>query len=163
MNQNWGYNKADKDFKSLPKLVSMLVETSSKGGNLLLNIGPTGTGAVPPESIDRLGGLHEWMRVNGDAIHGTEASPFDGTPFKATRKGKRLNVFLPEWPTQRELLLPGVKAAPTAARLLGQRTRNVLPTRVSDQGVVVTLPEAGTDKTCTVLAVDMPTAVPAAY
>ncbi len=163
MNQNWGYNKADKDFKSLPKLVEMLVETSSKGGNLLLNIGPTGTGAVPPESIDRLAGLKGWMSANGEAIHGTEASPFDGTPFRATRKGKRLNVFLPEWPAQRELLLPGVKSVPTAARLLGQRTRNLLPTRVVDNGVVVSLPSAGIDKTCTVLAVDMPTAVPAAY
>ena len=63
MNGNWGYNRADHNFKSVPKLVSMLVETASKGGNLLLNVGPTGEGLVPPESVDRLAG----HRQNGCA------------------------------------------------------------------------------------------------
>jgi len=163
MNQNWGYNKADKDFKSLPKLVEMLIETSSKGGNLLLNIGPTGTGAVPPESVDRLAGLHDWMKVHSEAIHGTEASPFEGASFRATRKGKRLNVFLPEWPAQGELLLPGVTATPTKVRLLGGASNRSLPARGTDKGLVVTLPAARSNAVCSVLALDMPTAVPTAY
>ena len=163
MNQNWGYNKADKDFKPLPKLVELLIETSSKGGNLLLNIGPTGTGAVPTESVDRLAGLHAWMKVHGEAIHGTEASPFEGAPFRATRKGKRLNVFLPEWPTSRELLLPGVSASPTRVRLLGNSAAGSLPSRGTDRGLVVTLPDARANAVCSVLALDMPAPVPAAY
>jgi alpha-L-fucosidase len=163
MNGNWGYNKADKNFKSLPTLVEMLTETASKGGNLLLNIGPTGTGAVPPESVNRLAGLKQWMSVHASAIHGTEASPFEGAPFRATRKRSRLNVFLPQWPAQRELVLPGVRTKPVSAQMLGDRRRTLLPLRLTDSGVVVTLPAAPSDPTCSVLAVEMSETIPAAY
>jgi len=127
MNQNWGYNRADRDFKSVPQLVSMLSETASKGGNLLLNVGPLATGEIPPESIDRLQGLARWMDRHGDAIHGTSASPFEGTSFRATRSplGDRVNVFLPNWPSTRELLLPGLRTLPArldAGRLVTRRT-----------------------------------------
>lgn len=161
MNGNWGFNRADKNFKSLPTLVGLLVETASKGGNLLLNIGPDGQGAVPAESIDRLGGLATWMHTHGDAIHGTSASPFEGAPFRSTRKDRTLNCFLPDWPSTRELLLPGVRTRPTSARLLGANT--ALPTRVTEQGLVVTLPERASDPVCSVLSVQMADPIPAAY
>ena len=163
MNENWGFNRADKNFKSLPKLIEILVETSSKGGNLLLNVGPDGEGAVPAESVDRLQALAGWMRTHGEAIHGTSASPFDGTSFRATRKERRLNVFLPAWPAQRELLLPGIRTAPVRARMLGDRGRERLPAHVVDAGVVVTLPERASNAVCSVLAIDMPGAIPASY
>jgi alpha-L-fucosidase len=163
MNGNWGYNRADKAFKSLPKLVEILVETSSKGGNLLLNIGPDGEGTVPPESVDRLGGLAGWMRVHADAIHGSSASPFEGAPFRATRMDRTLYCFLPAWPAGRELLLPRVRAQPVRAAMLGSTTRDTLPTRVVDAGLVVTLPERPADVTCSVLAVRMGEPIPASY
>src|ERR1051326_2726591 len=54
MNRNWGYNAKDRDFKPVPKLIGLLVETASKGGNLLLNVGPRGDGTFPEESVERL-------------------------------------------------------------------------------------------------------------
>ncbi len=163
MNGNWGFNRADTNFKSLPKLVEILVETASKGGNLLLNIGPDGAGAVPAPSVERLQGLSEWMRLHGDAIHGTSASPFEGTPFRATRKGDRLYCFLPTWPTQRELVLPGVRTAPRGAYMIEDARRTPLPTRVVDAGLVVTLPPQASDPTCSVLAVQMPHNIPTSF
>ncbi len=163
MNGNWGYNRADKAFKSVPALVEMLVETASKGGNLLLNIGPDGEGAVPPESVDRLRGLRDWMQRHGDAIHGTEASPFEGAGFRATRKGKVLNVFLPKWPAERELLLPAVRTPPDSATMYGAPRDGALPTRLTERGVVVTLPADAPSSVCPVLRVTMPAGVPAAY
>ena len=118
---------------------------------------------LPPESVDRLEGLAGWMRVNGEAIHGTSASPFERAPFHATRKDRTLYCFLPTWPTERELLLPGGRTRPVQAMMLGQRTGEALQTRVMEGGVVVTLPERATDATCSVLAVRMREAVPAAY
>jgi alpha-L-fucosidase len=163
MNKNWGYNRADKAFKPLPQLVGMLVETASKGGNLLLNVGPTGEGLVPPESVDRLQGLGRWMRVHGDAIHGTEASPFEKAGFRSTRKQKRLNCFLPEWPASRELLLPGVTSKPVRAQMLGDASRRALPVKPVEAGLVVSLPEHASDAVCSVVAVDFAENVPAKY
>ncbi len=156
MNRNWGYNQADHDFKSVPQLVSMLIDTASKGGNLLLNIGPMASGAIPPESIDRLQGLARWMDVHGDAIHATSASPFASAPFKATQSpgGDRINVFLPSWPGTRDLLLPGLTTLPSRVTLMGRSSLDVLPARLVDTGVVVTLPTAPADAVCSVVRVE---------
>jgi len=156
MNGNWGYNRADRAFKSVPTLVSMLTDTASKGGNLLLNIGPMASGAIPPESIDRLHGLARWMDRHGDAIHGTLASPFEEAGFRATRSplGDRVNVFLPQWPHSRELLLPGLESLPARAAMLGDSSVASLPVRRVDRGVVVTLPDRPTDADCSVLRIE---------
>lgn len=156
MNQNWGFNAADHQFKSLPTLVALLTETASKGGNLLLNIGPTASGAIPEPSRERLHGLAGWMDRHGDAIHGTQASPFEGAPFRATQSaaGDRINVFLPSWPMSRELLLPGLEVVPSTARMLGGVGAAPLPVRRVDTGVVVTLPAQPTDAACSVLTLE---------
>ena len=159
MNKNWGYNRADKEFKTTSQLVSMLTDTASKGGNLLLNVGPMATGAIPPESIDRLQGLARWMDRHGDAIHGTVASPFAGTEFRATNSplGNRVNVFLPNWPSSRELLLPGMQTLPWRATMMGGSASALLPVRRVDSGVVVTLPAKASDPVCSVVRVESQT------
>jgi alpha-L-fucosidase len=153
MNGNWGYNRADKNFKSVGELVGILTNTASKGGNLLLNVGPMGDGAVPDESIDRLQGMARWMKIHGDAIHGTTASPFEGLPFKVTTGARRLNCFLPIWPQGREVVLPALMTLPRA-RMLGDPARTPLAARRVDGGVVVTLPEMPSDPVCSVLALE---------
>ena len=156
MNQNWGYNRADRDFKTVPQLVSMLSETASKGGNLLLNVGPTATGEIPPESVDRLRGLARWMDRHGDAIHGTSASPFDTASMRATKSplGDRINVFLSAWPSTRELLLPGLRILPSRATMMGASALDTLPMQRVDNGVVVTLPAQASDPVCSVLRLE---------
>jgi alpha-L-fucosidase len=154
MNDNWGFNGADHNWKSIPRLVGMLAETASKGGNLLLNVGPRGDGSLPAESVERLEGLARWMTVHGEAIHGTRASPFEGLPFRVTQSPRRLNCFLSEWPSQHELLLPGLKSLPSRAHCLGGPRRQRLAVRTVDAGVVVALPERASDPVCSVLALD---------
>ena len=141
----------------------MLVDTASKGGNLLLNIGPTGEGVIPADSVERLQGMGRWMRVHGEAIYGTEASPFENAGFRSTRKQTRLNCFLPEWPTSRELLLPGVMRAPQRARVLGGESGRALTWRQTDAGTVVSLPERPGDPICSVVAIDFAESVPARF
>jgi alpha-L-fucosidase len=126
MNDHWGYNRADLRYKSVGALVRMLVDVASKGGNFLLNVGPRADGTFPPEAIERLRGIGRWMTVNGEAIHGTAASPFDPLPWgrctvKVGRDGAPstlyLHVFDP--PADGLLVLPGLASDPREARVLG--------------------------------------------
>ncbi len=72
MSRKWGYSKFDNEWKSPELLVRQLVEVVCKGGNLLLNIGPTDLGEFPPTSISNLKVVEQWMKVNAEAIYGTK-------------------------------------------------------------------------------------------
>jgi alpha-L-fucosidase len=78
---SWGYNKYETEFKTTRDLIRMLIEVVSKGGNLLLNVGPTPDGRIQDEFVTRLNAMGDWMRENGAAIYGTKASPFPRLPF----------------------------------------------------------------------------------
>ena len=149
MNRNWGYNAQDHDFKSVAQLIALLVETASKGGNLLLNVGPRADGTFPPESVERLRSLGAWMRVNGAAIYGSTASPFKAAPFRVTSQPNRLNLFLTEWPDA--VLLPGLRTPVTRAYLLADAGRTPLATEAVAGGVRVTLPARAPDPVCSVV------------
>ncbi len=71
LNNSWGYKSYDHDWKSVNELLFWLVEIVSKGGNYMLNIGPTASGMVPPESRENLLKMGEWLQVNSEAVYGT--------------------------------------------------------------------------------------------
>ena len=79
MNDTWGYKSYDNNWKSTETLIRNLIDIASKGGNYLLNVGPTSEGLIPEPSIERLKAVGDWMKVNGEAIYGTTASPFKTT------------------------------------------------------------------------------------
>ena len=141
MNQNWGYAKDDDDWKSVPTLVKLLVETSSKGGNLLLSIGPKGDGTVPQPSVDGLRGMGAWMRVNGGAIYGSRATPFAAAPVRVTSQPRRLNLFIDEW-RGGGFTLPGLRTEPVRAHVLGAPAVPIT-TAASGDGLRVALPDRG--------------------
>ncbi len=76
MNDTWGFKSYDQNWKSTKDLVRNLVDIASKGGNYLLNVGPTSLGEIPGPSIERLEAIGGWMKQNGEAIYATSASPF---------------------------------------------------------------------------------------
>ena len=71
LNDTWGFKSYDHNWKSTETVIRNLVDITSKGGNYLLNVGPTAEGEIPQPSIERLKEVGQWMRVNGDAIYGT--------------------------------------------------------------------------------------------
>jgi len=122
MNNNWGYNKNDNNWKSAEDLVQKLIDIASKGGNFLLNVGPTAEGLFPQASVDRLKMMGEWMKLNSESIYGTEASPFRHLPWgrctQKTIKGNTrlyLHVFDP---ANKQIVLPGLGSEITSARVL---------------------------------------------
>jgi alpha-L-fucosidase len=126
MNTTWGYSDHDHAWKSSTELIRNLCDIASKGGNYLLNIGPTGDGSVPAPSVERLKEMGQWMSRYGDAIHGTSSSPFSTLPFdgRCTRMrlpdGKtRLNLLVFAWPADGKLALPALGGKIVAARMGG--------------------------------------------
>ncbi len=99
MNDTWGYKKSDSHWKSPTDLTRKLIDIASKGGNFLLNVGPTAEGTIPPESVERLQAVGKWLKTNGDAIYGTTAGPWKKTPFdgRATVKGNTLYLQVFNW------------------------------------------------------------------
>jgi alpha-L-fucosidase len=71
-NNSWGYNQYDDDWKSPQEMLFWLISTVSKGGNLLMNVGPTGEGVIPEPVVENLYKVGEWLKVNGEAIYGAE-------------------------------------------------------------------------------------------
>jgi len=162
MNNTWGYKKNDDSWKSGADLIRKLVDIASKGGNFLLNVGPTGEGEIPAPSIERLEAVGDWMKVNGRAIYGTEANPFPEPPSwgRITRAknddgSDRLYLHVFDWPSDGTLKLSGLLSEPRAVQVLGQRTRNLWPTTRSGDTLVMYLPKEPLDPVCTVVALDL--------
>ena len=154
MNDTWGFKKNDHNWKSVSTLVRMLVDVASKGGNLLLNVGPRADGTIPPESVERLEAVGRWMAVNRESIHGTSATPFRRLPWRCTAKPGRLYVHVFDWPADRQIALPGLKNTVTSARLLAAPAEALK--MVHEPAVVrIELPAQAPDAVDSVLAVDL--------
>ncbi|HVY68756.1 MAG TPA: alpha-L-fucosidase [Verrucomicrobiae bacterium] len=124
-----GYNQQEtgKDLATVDEIVRQLVDVVAKNGNLLLNIGPAADGSIPRAQRERLLGLGQWLRDNGDAIYGTrpwrvaEAKSREGDEVRFTQKGPAVYVFLPRPPSGGTLTLPSMRAMEdTKARLLAK-------------------------------------------
>ncbi len=164
MNTTWGYSDHDHAWKTDETLIRYLIDIASKGGNYLLNIGPKVDGSAPEESVAALKAIGAWMRVNGESIYGTSASPFPYLRWgRATRKDATLYLHVFDWPADGVLDVP-MKADVAKAVLLaapdvkltitgdGAHTRIGLPVAAPDKiAAVIRLDLRGTpiiDPTC---------------
>jgi alpha-L-fucosidase len=155
INTTWGYKSFDHNWKSAETLIHNLVDIASKGGNYLLNVGPTSAGVIPQPEVKRLRQIGAWMKVNGKSIYGTSASPF-GHPFawgrcteKTTPEGTTLYLNVFEWPANGKLLVPGLKNEITKAYLLKKNFigwHKHLATENNSDGVTISLPQTAPDK-----------------
>ncbi len=112
LNDHWGFNAADTHWKSARELVRTLTEVASRGGNLLLNVGPTAQGEIPGPCIERLREVGRWMRVNGESIYGTSAGPLTDLAWgtctaRAGATSTTLYLHVHEWPAGGALVVPG--------------------------------------------------------
>jgi alpha-L-fucosidase len=155
MNDTWGFKSFDDNWKDTKTLVQTLVDVASKGGNFLLNVGPTGLGRIPDESIARLSEMGKWLSANGDAIYGSSVSPY-GRPAwgRYTAKGAKIFAHVFEWPRDRKLALTGVKTKPARVFLLADG--KPLTVDQTDAGFVVQLPNVAPSSVASVVVLEMP-------
>lgn len=155
MNDHWGFNSRDANWKSTQDCVRMLADIASKGGNYLLNVGPRADGTFPPEAVERLREIGVWMKRHGDAIHSTSASPFDSFEWgrcTVQQRGEDTTLYLLvfEAPTSGEIVLPGLaNEVQSAGWLAGPRVQ--LPVERRGTDVVVKLAGALPDALCSVI------------
>ncbi len=121
---SFGYNanEPDQDYKTAEQLIKMLVEIVSKGGNLLLDVGPTADGRIPQIMQDRLLAMGEWLGVNGEAIYGT--SPWrvsEEGNVRYTQKGNAVYAIALSWPGKELSLIAPVAGEDTAVSMLGYK------------------------------------------
>jgi len=118
INGSWGYDRDNHEHKSPDLLLRMLVDTVSKDGNLLLNVGPTGRGELDPVARETLAVIGDWMHRHGRAIRGTGPSEFTPPPDgRYTQRGDRLYLHLFAWPFE-TVHLPGLAGRVEYAQLL---------------------------------------------
>ena len=157
MNGTWGYKSYDHNFKSPQTLVRNLIDIASKGGNFLLNVGPTAEGEFPPESVEILSKMGDWMKINGESIYGTKASPWGLFPWgrctiKENRKGTSLYFSVFDWPKDGKLTLSEFKNNISSATLIANGSK--VRTQKEDNGsMILYLPDEAPDTLATVIKV----------
>lgn len=119
INDTWGFKADDENWKSAEDLIRKLVDIASKGGNYLLNVGPTAEGVIPQPSVTRLEEMGAWLDRNGESIYGSKAGPIQNLPWgRTTRKGNTVYLHVFDWPADGKLELAGL-AARSASLLHG--------------------------------------------
>lgn len=160
LNTTWGFSEHDHAWKSDETLIRNLIDIASKGGNYLLNIGPRGDGSIPAESTASLRAIGAWMKRNGEAIYGTQASPFASlawgrcTQKKNSASSTRLYLHVFDWPKDGQLLVPVASAhRPLRANLLG--STKPLAVTTGPNGIAITLPATAPHPIATVVVLDV--------
>ena len=154
LNDTWGFKTNDNNWKNPRDLIYKLTDIVSKGGNYLLNVGPTADGVIPKPSQDILRAIGAWMSVNGESIYGTTHTPFfyPGITWKCTAKPGNLFFHILNWPGE-TLRIEGLESKATGAVFLA----NGESVEFIQEGNQVTfaLPAEPVDEFNTVIALDI--------
>ncbi len=151
MNDTFGYKENDNNWKTSTALIRNLIEIVSRNGNFLLNVGPTGEGAIPEPSVKRLSEIGDWMRINGDSINGAKAGPIQNQRWgRSTRKPGKVFLHIFNWP-RGVLRVDGIDEYVKKAYLLSDRSRKPLKIEHVGDSLNITLPEKAPDRAASVV------------
>lgn len=162
LNDTWGFKKNDHNWKPVDGLIKRLVDIVSKGGNYLLNVGPTAEGVIPKPSVTRLKKVGDWLRINGDAIYGASASPhpYELSWGAITTKGRKLYLNIWDWP-KGTFTLYGLKNKVRKAYLLSDPKQTPLEkqqtqdTTIDLDVLTIKLPRKKPDKVVSVVVLEV--------
>lgn len=146
INETWGFKSYDRNWKSVDDLTYKLVDIVSKGGNYLLNVGPTAEGIIPQASVERLRAMGRWLKANDESIYGCGPTPFRTLVHRCTTRPGKIYVHVFEYPLDKRLVIHYLKNKINKAYLLADPWHRALPVTITKCGaVVVALPDKGPD------------------
>lgn len=153
MGQTWAHNPKETSWKAPGTLVRNLVNVVSRGGNYLLNVGPTAKGTFPPEAVERLKYIGRWMTQYNQAIYGATYTPLQGQPWgQATRKGEKLFLHVFDWPANGRL---EINSFPGLAKTVTLFNGEALAFNQDGMRLVIELPAQSSDPDVSMLTVDI--------
>jgi alpha-L-fucosidase len=153
LNDNWGYNAVDENWKTPAAVLNNLIKCSQDGGNYLLNIGPKADGSIPEPTTRVLQSVGDWMQRNGSAIYGTQkcwVNLANGALF--TRKSNTIHVCINAWPGT-TMIIGGIDKKPKSAKL-AVSGKDVGVTVEGSRLILSGLPAQPPDKPVTVIALE---------
>ncbi len=154
-NESYGYSKHDHSHKPAGHFIQLLAKAVSRGGNLMMNIGPMGNGKFAPEDIAILSSIADWMKYYKHTVIGMERSPLPVQNWGAvTCNDNTLYLHVFDWPANRKLILGGLKNQVSSVHLLDHdRQVELAPKRLNQMDVEVSLPEQAPDAADSVIKV----------
>jgi alpha-L-fucosidase len=153
LNDSWGYQAADNNWKSSKTVVRNLIQCARDGGNYLLNIGPRGDGSIPEESVRILTEVGNWMSKNGDTIYKSDlCEPRRSAYASFTRTGNTLFIHVHFWPGG-DVNISGLQTKVTSARLYATNQK-VDFKQDPYQLKIYNLPQQAPDQSVTTIAVE---------
>jgi alpha-L-fucosidase len=156
INDTWGFKTNDQNWKSTGDLLHKLVDIASKGGNYLLNVGPTAEGVIPAPSVERLRAMGAWLDINGESIYGTRPGPLQGLDWcRTTAKPGAVYLHVLKWPAGGKLTLPATVGQVRSAYLLSDQARTGLPVEQIAKGVTIAGPTIAPDAIDTVAVLEV--------
>ncbi|MDD4869741.1 MAG: alpha-L-fucosidase [Kiritimatiellae bacterium] len=156
LNGHWGFDRNDHQWKSADQVIAMLAEIAGKGGNFLLNVGPTAEGLIPEPAQKILREVGQWLEANGESIYGTQAGPLPECPWGwCTVKPGKVYLHILQWPSNCRLFVPGLKNNVRSAHLLSQPANDLKTERVGDRNWLVQIPAQAPDVRDSVLVLDV--------
>ncbi|MEZ2445436.1 alpha-L-fucosidase [Chitinophaga sp. RCC_12] len=151
-NDSWGYIRHDLNFKSPTEIIRLLGNVASKGGNLMLNVGPDGNGQWPAYSVAYLKATGKWLQTYGESIYGTTWGLIPAQPWGvSTSKPGKLFLHIWQMPANRQLRVPGLTAKIKSVKILG--TKDQLAWKQLPEETVIQLPAILPDTRSTVIEV----------
>ncbi len=157
-NESYGYSKYDSSHKPVSHFIQLLASAASRGGNLLMNIGPKGDGAFDTKDLSILKGIGDWLQKNGESIYDTKASPLPLQNWGvSTVKNNKLYLHVFNYPPDGKLYIGGLKSQVEKAYLLVDVKKQLTATRLNEKDILVDLPEKAIDKANTVIVLALKT------
>jgi alpha-L-fucosidase len=154
-NESYGYHKFDNSHKPVRDFVHLLAKAASRGGNLLMNIGPKGDGVFDSKDQVILKGIGAWMQKNGESIYGSAASPLPLQSWGvSTLKGNKLYLHVFNWPANKKLYVGGLKSETGRVYLLVNK-KTLTTRRLNENDVEIDLPAQMPDTMNTVIAIEL--------
>ena len=156
-NESYGYSKYDSSYKTVSHFVRLVSSATSKGGNILMNVGPMGNGKWDEKDVEIFKGVGKWLSVYGEAIYGNERTDL---PIQiwgvTTKKGNMTYLHIYNWPKDGKLIVGGMTSDIDKAWIVGSLNNNELKTRrLNSKDVEVFLPQVAPDTINTVVALTL--------